>query len=339
MKKRSIFNTVICVLSVIFLLAGCSQTGDKEQTDGEATSTEAAEEQSKTENTGTDIEANATVEDNTDGKTNDDNEEDNYNEPSELTYLRSQIKENNALVGVAYLDFLPDTSNVSEYSLAVDRISSAMYEKYPFLERCPISFNEGNVAFAVVPASRNATVTIYRSSIDENGMYKDDTDKPIFQSEDGSPIVFLCDDNENYSNILISVKDGDKVVECRPMISLQNGRDIVLSDGCYDFTYYDIRGYKDAAYYYLSTYVDEIRDAIADGLSLSFESEEFMYNHYALKYSLGGYNDGYFVCEKEYIIDSYYTLVHDSADSGDVWQVVGAGLSDEKLASVLTEID
>lgn len=315
MKKRHIFNTLLCTFSVLFLFVGCSLKSDNEPTDVVTTTiSETSQVQSTTEST-----------------TNEKSETDD-DETSELKYLRFQIKENDALVGVAYLDFLPDTSNVSKYSLAVDRISSAMFDKYPFLERCAIAFNEGNVAFAVVPASKNATVTIYRSSIDDEGMYKDEIDKPLFKSEDGEAIVFLCNDNENYSNVLISVKDGNEVVEFRPMISLENGRDVVLSEGCYDFTYYDMRGYLNEADIYLSKYVDEIRKAIGNGMSLCFDSEEFMYNHYALKYKLGTYDDdGSFVCKKEYLIDEYYTSSRKFGQSS--WKIICGGLDLSKVTN------
>lgn len=311
MKRRGIFNTVLCVLLVLSLFTGCSLVGDNEPSD--VTTTTAAPSQ---------------VQDTTEDTTNDDFEI-NDDESLELSYLRLQLKANKALVGVAYLDFLADTTNVSKYSLAVDRISSAMFDKYPFLERCPISFNEGNVAFALVPASKNVAVTIYRTTIDEEGMYKDEN-KPFFESKDGSPIVFLCDDNENYSNILVSVKDGDNVTEFRPMISLENGRDIVLSDGCYDFTYYDMRGYSSEAHYYLSTYVDEIREGIESGMSLSYDSEEFMYNHYALKYQLGTYSYDGFDCKGEYLIDEYYTAYREPGELK--WQIICGGLDLERVA-------
>lgn len=311
MKKKGIFNAVLCGILVLSLLTGCSLIGDNEPDDVTTTAPKTSQVQSTTETT-----------------TNDDFEI-NDDEPSELRNLRLQLKANKALVGVAYLDFLPDTVNVSKNSLAVDRISSAMFDKYPFLERCPISFNEGNVAFALVPTSQNVTVTIYRSSIDDEGMYKDETDKHLFKSEDGSPIVFLCNDNENYSNILISVKDGDKVIKFRPMLSLENGRDIVLCEGCYDFTYYDMRGYLSEANYYLSTYVDEIREGIESGLSLSYDSEEFMYNHYALKFKLGSYDDGNFDCEGEYLIDEYYTAYREPGELS--WEIICGGLDLERI--------
>lgn len=314
MKRRKIFTVLLSVLLLVSLLAGCSagKQDISESTAADNSDVTSSEAESKSESQA--------------AESND--------ESTELKYLRLQIKENNALVGVAYLDFLTDTRNVSENSLAVDRISSAMFDKYPFLERCPISFNEGNVAFAVVPASRNATVTIYRSSIDEEGMYKDETDKPLLKSEDGSPLVFLCDDNENYSNILVSVKDGDKTVEFRPMISLENGRDIVLTDGCYDFTYWDMRGYSDESFYYLSACVDEISEGLVSGMSLSYDSEEFMYNHYALKYKLGTYNDdGSFDCKKEYLIDEYYTMVREPGELN--WAVVCGGLDLERVANIM----
>lgn len=306
MKKRKIFSAVFSALLLVLALAGCS--ADKRENPESTTADD-----SKAVSSKADSQTTASSD-----------------EAAELKNLRLQIKGNKALVGVAYLDFLSDTVNVSKNSLAVDRISSAMFDEYPFLERCPISFNEGNVAFAVVPASENVSVTIYRSSIDEEGMYKDETDKPLLKSEDGSPIVFLCNDNENYSNVLISVSDGDKVIKLRPMISLENGRDIVLPEGCYDFTDYDMRGYMSEADYYLRTYVDEIREGIDSGLSLNYDSEEFMYNHYALKYKLGKYNDdGSFDCKREYLIDEYYTSCREPGELK--WEIICGGLDLERI--------
>ncbi len=324
MKKRNIFTTILCTLLVLSLLTGCSLTGGKEPDDVITTNPDSDQTQNTTESKKADPDT------------------DDYDEPLELTYLRLQMKENNDLVGVAYLDFLPDTQNVSEYSLAVDCSASATFDKYPFLERCPISLIDGYEMFAIVPASRNATITIYRSSIDEEGMTKDERDKPLFKSEDGSPIVVICNENENYSNILVCVEDGDEVVEFHPTMSLKNGRDIVLTEGCYDFTYHDMRAYSDEAFYYLTTYVDEIREGIANGMTLCYDSEVFMYNHFTLKYRLGTYDDdANFICKREYLIDEYYTLVFnmpDDENGATGWEVVCGGLDLETLGGTIDAV-
>lgn len=322
MKKRKLLNAVFSVVLLISILAGCTTgkpTDNSESSDANAVDNsgvitlESADENSSESTTAV---------------------PQLKNEAPELTQLRSQIKKNNATVGVANLGFLASTNNISANTVVGDCIMNVLLDKYPFLSKCKISLNKGNIMFAIVPASRSATVTVYKSGIDNNGNTKDDRNKVLFKSESGDPIVLLCNDNESFSNVLISVRDGNKTVEFHPIISLENGHDLVLADGCYDFSVYDIRSYIDEAGDYLKANVKEIRDGIKNGMKLSYSTEVFMYNHYTLKFQLGSYStDGYFIPKREFLIDEYYTLVFNTPNGNGStgWEVVCGGLDPDGI--------
>lgn len=330
MKRRNIFKTVLCGLLAFLLLTGCSLTGDKEPSDVSTTEAGTTKEQDTTESTTVDVPEEKTTVETTQEETKASDDDIDYDESVELASLRLKLKMNNAIAGIAYLDFLSDTRNVSEFSLAIDCATGETLKEYPFLQRCPISFNEGNEVFALVPASKNATVMIYGSTIDSEGNTKDLKDKFLCESKNGTPIVFLCNDNENYSNIVIIIKDGDKTVEVRPMISLENGRDIARPAECYDFTCYDMRDYLEESFYYLENCVDEVKEYIDDGMSIQFGSKEFMYNHYALIYELGVYDEeGHFVSKREYLIDESYVATRKTGETD--WVIITGGLDLDRV--------
>lgn len=256
-------------------------------------------------------------------------QEDEPSEPAELTYLRAMLKENKATVGVAYIDFLPDAEEISKYAVAYDCSTNGIFNEYPFLARSEIALNRGHEMYALVPASKTAVITIYESGVDDEGNIKDVRSNVLFKSKAGEPVVIICNIHEAFSNVLISVKDGKKKVEFRPGISLENGRDIILTDGCYDFSYRDIRAYSTEASQYLSENIDEIKDGVNNGLTLRYRNEVFMYNHFTIKFELGSYNDDYeFEVVREYLVDDYYTLAfYQPEDSEETvgWRVVGKG--------------
>lgn len=159
-------------------------------------------------------------------------------EPSELTYLRAKIKENDSTVGVAYVDFLPH-AEINANSHARDFSTSYFFNVYPFLSEYPVSVNVGVEMFAVVPASTQSYIKVYKVDFDDDGELFVDRDTVLYEDKTGKPFVLLCNDHEAYSNVLITVQDGDKTVEFSPSISLENGKDLVLSEGCYDFTVND----------------------------------------------------------------------------------------------------
>lgn len=329
MKSKSMIMVLLSIILCVFF-AGCmTQDGNDSATDGvpagaSSQSTTDSTEAKKEETT----EPSSTSKSTETAKTT---SAANTNEAAELTYLRAKIKENKATVGVAYIEYIPDTGRIGKNTLAGDCSVSTIFKEYPFLSKCNVSLNRGNLMFAIVPASQNAVITVYKSGIDENGNTKDDKGKAILKKTAGEPIVILCNDHEAYSNVLICVKDGDKTIEIRPVISLENGRDIVLPKGCYDFTVRDIKDYKDEAYDYLCKNISEIKSGIKKGKTLRYSQEVYMYDHYTLKFELGKYDeDDNFVVSREYLIDDYYTLAFYEPKEKEKtigWRVVGQGLS------------
>lgn len=314
MKKRKLINAAFSVVLLVSVLVGC--------TTGKPTDNSESSDANAVGNSDVIISELTTAVSQVE------------NETTELTQLRSQIKKNNAIVGVANLGFLTDTKNISTNTAVGDCITNVILDKYPFLSKCKISLKNGNIMFAFVPASRSATVTVYKSEIDSNGNTKDDRNKVLFKSESGDPIVLLCNDHEAFSNVLISVRDGNRTVEFHPLISLENGHDLILADGCYDFSVYDIRSYIDEASDYLKANVKEIRDGIKQGMELSYSTEVFMYNHYTLKFQLGTYSEsGSFSPKREFLIDEYYTLVFNTPDGEGAtgWEVVCGGLDPDGI--------
>lgn len=250
-------------------------------------------------------------------------------EPAELTYLRAKIKENHSAVGVAYCGFVSNIESIHDYNYASDFSTNSLFRVYPFFYIYPVSINVGVEMFAVVPASTQSHITVYKVVLSDNGEFVVDRDTVLYEDASGKPFVFLCNDHEAYSNVLIIVQDGDETVEVSPRISIEDDRGLVLGDGCYDFTVKDIRDYRSEAREYLTENIDEIRDGMENGMILRWDDEISLYGHYALQYALGKYDeDGTFHVVREYLIDEYYTMAFyapawDEDTTG--WRVVGKG--------------
>lgn len=217
MKKKNIVTAACIILSFAFLTGCTAQEQNKHTESGKAFSSESKEENQKN---------NA-----------------DESEPSELTHLRAKIKENNAAVGVAYIDFLPH-AEINANHHAGDFSTSCIFDIYPFLSEYPISVNVGLEMFAVVPASTQAYIKVYKVDFDDDGELFADRDTVLYEDKTGKPFVLLCNDHESYSNVLITIQDSDETVEFSPRISVENGNDLVLSEGCYDFTVNTVETYE-----------------------------------------------------------------------------------------------
>lgn len=304
MRIKNIFTTA-CIILCFALLTGCTvQKQDENREPSKEFSSELKKENKKSDT--------------------------DESEPSELTYLRVKIKENDSAVGVAYVGFVPNTEIIHDYNYASDFSTSNIFNVYPFFYEYPVSLNVGVEMFAVVPASIQSNIKVYKVGFGDDGELHVDRDTVLYEDKTGKPFILLCNDNEAYSNVLITVQDGDETVEFSPSLSLENGRDLVIGENCYDFTVNDIRAYSSEAHEYLTENIDEIKDGIKNGMTMRCEDEVFWYNHYALKYVLGKYDEDYnFIIAREYLIDEYYTLAYYELEDDEQttgWRVVGKGL-------------
>lgn len=156
-------------------------------------------------------------------------------ESSALDLLRSNVVENDCMLGVGffgYIDSESDEKYVRDYIA-----NSELANSYPFLIDCTPVLSEGEELFAFVPANDDTAITVYRADITEDGEYIENKDTPICAGKPGETIVLRCNISEVFSNALISVSDGKSIKEFLPMISLKDGH-MVNEPGCYDFSIY-----------------------------------------------------------------------------------------------------
>ena len=133
-----------------------------------------------------------------------------------LERLRDEIRASGNTVGVAFLGYVDSDS--SEVDLRDYMYQSELGSTYYFLPMSWLLMYEGQELYAIVPASETATVTIYAFDVFEDSEYAVDTSMPLSVSEPGEPIVVMCNLSEIYSNVLISVTDGDETLEFHPML-------------------------------------------------------------------------------------------------------------------------
>lgn len=200
----------------------------------------------------------------------------NPNLPS-LHICVQKLKRTIPLSVLLILIFCPIPKSVHDYNYASDFSTNNIFNVYPFFYEYPVSLNVGVEMFAVVPASTQSYVKVYKVNLDDNGDFIVDRDTVLYEDETGKPFVLLCNDHEAYSNVLITVQNGDETVEFSPRISIENDDGLVLGEGCYDFTVKDIRDYHSEAREYLTENIDEIKDGIENGMSLRWDDEVYIY--------------------------------------------------------------
>lgn len=248
-------------------------------------------------------------------------------ENAESIYLRTKIQENSASVGIAYIDYLPSSDFDEEYSEIdlVDYIAnSKLGKQYPYLCQCPIIRNNGNHLFAIVPASADSMITVYGSYIDADGNIQADTDNMLFRGDCGDTVILYCNESDSYSNVLVTVTDGDKTVELHPMLSLERPRTITSEYGVYDFSLKDIRSYTDEARDYLIDTFPEIYNEIKSGKTLEYLNEMYFYTDYVLCYGLTSNQELDSDTQNLYCIDFNHTYAFDTEKSA--WYIIGGGL-------------
>lgn len=313
--RKNILAATVCILFCVALLAGCAYQRPDENAD---TSTAPSTEAQKEENIET-IENIEIVE----------IENTQVSDPSELTYLHAKIRENGASVGVAYVGFVSNNQDVQAYNYASDFSTNPIFRDYPFFYEYPVSVNVGHDMFSVVPTGEQSQIKVYKVNIDEDGTLSVDRSTVLYEDKTGKPFFILCNDHEAYSNVLISVTSGNETVEFSPRISVESDEGLVLTEGCYDFTVKDIRDYIGEVGKYLAENIEQIRDGIENGFIIVYDSDEYLYGHYVLKYKLVKYHDdGNYEIARVYLIDEYYTMAYYEPEAGEEtngWRMVGKG--------------
>ncbi|MGN0452542.1 MAG: hypothetical protein ACI4GZ_01945 [Ruminococcus sp.] len=216
-------KTLVAFLLIVFsalLLIGCSENNDVRETTSPQTYA--------TENLATETVQQETTE--ADPKNNN---------SAMLSVLRESTLSDGYDLGVAFIGYVEMVGDV-DY-LRSYLIDSAAATRFPFLADCEPVVYEGQELYAFVPSTEDASITVCRSGMTENGEYENYYNEVIYQGKPGEVVVLRCNVSEIYSNVLVSVTDGAENTEYHPMLSLENGH-LALENGIYDLSVYEAVG-------------------------------------------------------------------------------------------------
>ena len=191
-------------------------------------------------------------------------------EPNDISLdaLQNKISQNSIAVGVAFIGYV--NSESTEADLRAYLAGSETGKKYPFLSSAPLVITEGQELYAIVPPNKKATITVYPSSVTEDGEYADDRSNPLCIGEPGEPLLNL---SEIYSNVLISATDGG-AIDFHPSLSMENGH-LQEITGVYDFSVYeetpDERSVQIATEILLEA--DEVKAAVKGGMKIMYTGD------------------------------------------------------------------
>lgn len=243
-------------------------------------------------------------------------------EPNDISLetLQKEISQSSIAVGVAFIGYV--NSESSEADLRAYLGGSETGKKYPFLSSAPLVITEGQELYAIVPANKKATITVYPSSMTEDGEYSDDKSVPLYTGKTGETILLRCNLSEIYSNVLITVTDGGTAMDFRPALSMEDGR-LPEITGVYDFSVYST--YTDAPEEYsveiamaILCDTDEIKAAMKRGMKVLYTGEtQVIEGRTCLLFALGTDHDEQFVRECYYGVCGNLIYAYDAVN--DTW--------------------
>lgn len=244
-------------------------------------------------------------------------------EPNDISLdaLQNKISQNSIAVGVAFIGYV--NSESTEADLRAYLAGSETGKKYPFLSSAPLVITEGQELYAIVPPNKKATITVYPSSVTEDGEYADDRSNPLCIGEPGEPLLLRCNLSEIYSNVLISATDGGGAVLFRPSVSLKDGH-LTNDLPVYDFSIYeetpDERSVQIATEILLEA--DEVKNAVKGGMKIMYTGDtQMIEGRTCLLFALGTDREDQFVRERYYGVCDNLIYVYDAVS--DTWAVLG----------------
>ena len=247
--------------------------------------------------------------------------DDSNAEDGALTALQQKINYYSKGAGVAFIGYVDSES--SEVDLRAYYAGSETGKAYPDLVHAPLYMAEGQELYAIIPPNDKGTITVYPSTMTEDGEYADDKSNPLCIGKPGEVLLLRCNLSEIYSNVLISVTDGGGAVLFRPSVSLKDGH-LTNDLPVYDFSIYeetpDERSVQIATEILLEA--DEVKDAIEHGMKIMYTGDtQMIEGRTCLLFALGTDSEDQFVRERYYGVCDNLIYVYDAVS--DTWAVLG----------------
>lgn len=259
--------------------------------------------------------------------------EDNPYWGAKYAYLQALMEERGCMGGVMYIELVGSDWN-EDYireCLEYDRVVDYM----PVFGNGAVVLGEGEQLFALLPGE-GAWITIYPSEITEDAEFVDDLTAPLYEGTVGEPILLRCNYSDSYSNVYVTVQNGEAMYELRPNASTEYAYMMAPADGWLDIAPLDIRslGYETLQWFQYN-YGYELEEGLANGYALEYMGPEYYYNHYLLKFGMyRGMDDDSEEIDvyAEYAVDLTYTYKMDP-DTG-YYQVIGDGMLFDSIEEV-----
>ena len=249
--------------------------------------------------------------------------EDANSKDAALEALQNEINQSGSAVGTAFVGYVDSQS--SEVDLRYFFQNSAIGKAYPDFLYASLYMGEGQELYAIVPPNEKGTITVYPSTVTEDGEYVTDNSNPLCVGGPGEVLLLRCNLSEIYSNVMISATDGGGAITFRPSLSMENGHMQKIA-GVYDFSIYeqtpDENSVRIASEILLGT--DEVKAAVEQGMRLLYTEEtQIIEGRPCLLFALGTDRDGQFVRERYYGVCDNLIYTYDVLS--DTWEVLGVG--------------
>lgn len=247
--------------------------------------------------------------------------DDKNTEETAFAALQKKTAQSGGEVAIAFIGYVDSES--SEVDLRAYTASSETGKEYPDLPNAPLYMAEGQELYAIVPVNEKGTITLYPSTMTENGEYADDKSNPLHVGEPGKPLLLRCNLSEIYSNVLITATDGFGAIDFRPSLSMENGHLQEIA-GVYDFSAYeevpDERSVQIATELLLET--EEVKQAIKQGMKVMYTGNtQWIEGRPCLLFALGTDSEEQFVRERYYGVCDNLVYSYDAIS--DTWSTVG----------------
>lgn len=168
------------------------------------------------------------------------------------------------------------------------------------------------------------TITLFLADMTQAGEYMVDRSMPI-EGFPGEVQLVKCNVSDLYSNVLISVTDGNETIEVYPSLSMEDGR-LAKDPGVYDFSIYEAALEEDTVQSAMDLLMqtEEIQMAMQQGMSLMYTGDtELIDGRPCLLFTIGTGPENHFVREGYYAVDGNMLYAFDNIYG--VWTALGVG--------------